>query len=149
MCLISNYKTDQMLYSDQNAYDYPDKLKNVMENRKTKIVKDFDAAMQQPSFNFNSNRPSVIITNVFVEASCHTREVVDYDGPKVHACSAVLKKFVYHRFKLLSSTEKTTFDVFGFSSEDWNGSDLVTAGKIAGSSVKHIPIFSVFIYCLS
>jgi hypothetical protein len=34
MSLISNYKTDKMLYSDLNAYGYPDKLKNVVENRK-------------------------------------------------------------------------------------------------------------------
>ncbi|EFX70965.1 hypothetical protein DAPPUDRAFT_228140 [Daphnia pulex] len=112
MCLISNYKTDKMLYSDQNAYDYPDKLKNVVKNPETKIVEDFDAAMQQPSINFNLNRPSVIITNVVVERSCHKREVIYYDGPKVHASSTMLKKFVYHRFKLLSSTEKTTFLCF-------------------------------------
>jgi hypothetical protein len=88
----------------------------------------------------------VIITNFVVEGSCRKREVIDYGGPKGHLCAIMLENFVYHRLKLLPSTG-TTSDVFGFSSEDWNGSDLVTVGKIE-NSVKHIPTFSVFLYCL-
>ncbi len=88
----------------------------------------------------------MIITNFVVEGSFRKREVIDYGGPKVHLCATMLEKFVYHRLKLLPLTG-TTSDVFGFLSEDWNGSDLVTVGKI-GNSVKHISTFSVFLYCL-
>jgi hypothetical protein len=45
MCLISNHKTDKMLYSDQNAYDHPDQFENVVEVHEKKILEYFDAAM--------------------------------------------------------------------------------------------------------
>jgi hypothetical protein len=45
MCLISNHKTDKMLYSDQNAYDHPDQFENVVEVHEINILEDFDAAM--------------------------------------------------------------------------------------------------------
>lgn len=104
---ISNHKSSRMAFSDERAYEEPHQFGNIIEVREKNIVEDFDSALQQPLFDLKASRPLVVITKYVVEGEDpRQREVVDYGGPKIHACTTMLDNFVYHRLNLLSSTGK-------------------------------------------
>ena len=132
MSLISDHKLKTMVFSDQQASDDPIRCGNIVEVREENILEDFDSALQKPIFDLHANKPLVIVTKFQEEtANLRNREVIDYGGPKIHAVTTMLDKFVYHRLKFLNATGKSSCH-YGFSSEEFNR-DLCTAGKISGN----------------